>query len=110
MNISKLLWPILGVMLIGTVIMVWTSQGYGKVSPRAYEVSTALYGACLAKSDARLESIENLLDEDADREDTPGVSENERRWLESMIRTARDGDWKSAANSARRMMEDQVEY
>ena len=35
MNISKLLWPILGVMLIGTVIMVWTSQGYGKVSPRA---------------------------------------------------------------------------
>ena len=48
--------------------------------------------------------------ESADREDTPGVSENERRWLESMIRTARDGDWKSAANSARRMMEDQVEY
>ena len=65
---------------------------------------------CLAKSDARLESIEGLLDEDADREHTPGVSQDERRWLESMIQTARDGDWESAAKSARRMMEDQVEY
>ena len=110
MKISKLLWPILGVMVIGAAIMVWFSQGYGKVSPRAYEVSTALYGACLAKSDARLESIEGLLDEGAETEDASTVSEDERRWLESMIRTARDGDWESAAKSARRMMEDQVEY
>lgn len=110
MKISKLLLPILGVILIGAAIMFCSSQGYGKVSPRAYEVSTALYGACLAKSDARLESIEGLLDEDAEAEDASTVSEDERRWLESMIRTARDGDWESAAKSARRMMEDQVEY
>jgi len=108
MSISKIGLPVIGVLLIGAAIMFWSSRGYGKVSSEAYEVSKALYGACLAKDGDRLNAVEALLDEDAENSLT--VSDTERRWLESMINTARDGDWKSAADASRRMMEDQVEY
>ena len=108
MNSWKLLWPILGVLLIGAAIVVWSSQGYGKVSPDAYQVATALYGSCLAESDQRLQSVSLLVSDES--EQPLELSDSERRWFESMIRTAEGGDWKSAAKSAKRMMEDQVEY
>ena len=108
MNTVEIAGLIFCMLLFGAAIMFWSTRGYGKVSPDAYEVSKALYGACLAKNEQRLQALDVLLDGDADGSFT--VSEAERKWLEAMIDTAKDGDWKAAAQSARRMMEDQVEY
>ncbi|QEG23744.1 hypothetical protein [Mariniblastus fucicola] len=112
MSIGKLASVVLGVVMIAVLVFLFSPRGYGEVSPDAYEVSKALYGACLAESDERLEAIDVRLSagSDVDPESSLAVSETERRWLESMISTARNGDWKSAARSARRMMEDQVKY
>ena len=108
MSNGKLVLSMVAVLLIGAVMVCWTSRGYGKVSPGAYEFSKAIIGACQAKSDDRVKAVEGLLAEDSDV--VVKISNTERGWLESMISKAKDGDWKSAANSARRMMEDQVEY
>lgn len=107
--------------LISTVLVVvtlfvagvayWCNSGYGKVSHDAYEVAKALYGACLSRSDERVNQVAMLLEE-ADEVSASGsieINDTERRWLNTMISTAREGNWKSAAKSARRMMEDQVE-
>jgi len=108
MSNGKVVLPIIGVLLIGAAVFFWSSRGYGEVSPDAYAVSKALVGACQAKSSERLEAVIALLDKDAD---TPlSVSDTERGWLESIIKTAKGGDWEFAAKSARRMMDDQVEY
>ena len=81
--------------------------GYGSVSDRAYEYSTATYSACLAKSTERLDRIEEMLS----AEGTESTMEpHEVVWIEKIIDEARSGNWESAAKSARRMMEDQVEY
>jgi len=108
MGKSKIALPIVGVLLLGAAILFWSSRGYGKVSPNAYSVSKALVGACQAKDSDRLNAVEALLEPDAD--EPLELSDTERRWLTSMIGTARGGDWKSAAKAARRMMEDQIEY
>jgi hypothetical protein len=108
MSKGKIVLPIVSLLLVGGLIMFWSSRGYGKVSPDAYEVSKALYGACLAKNDSRLDSVEELCEEGT--EHGLEITDTERRWLKSMVDTARKGDWKSAAQSARQMMEDQVEH
>lgn len=108
-NHSLLLGVLLCVALLVGGIAWWLNSGYGEVSGDAYEVAKALYGTCLAEDEDRLERVTVLLEEQND-EDTErlAITPKERRWLESMIDTARKGDWKSAARSARRMMEDQV--
>jgi hypothetical protein len=92
-------------------IVYYGNSGYGKVSADAYEIAKALYGTCLAESDERLNRVALLLDEPDDAPDSEPleITEKERRWLNSILKQAREGDWKSAASSARRMMEDQVE-
>jgi len=107
MNKSLILSGVLFLALIVGGIVYWCTAGYGKVSPDAYEVAKALYGTCLSESDQRLEMVSSLLDDD---EDSLEVTARERDWLESMIEKAKDGNWKSAAKSARRMMEDQVAH
>ena len=89
-------------------VFYWSTGGYGEVSPDAYKVATALYGTCLSKNEARLDSVTEMLD--GDHEQSLEITPTERDWLESMVRTARDGSWNSAAKSARRMMEDQIKY
>ena len=37
-------------------------RGYGEVSQPTYDFALALYGACLAKSEARIDKIESALD------------------------------------------------
>ena len=93
-------------LLLGGVFF-WSNSGYGEVSPDAYEVAKALYGTCLSKNESRLDSVTVMLDGD----DRPlEITQTERDWLESMVRSAKDGNWNSAAKSARRMMEDQIKY
>ncbi|MEM7454382.1 MAG: hypothetical protein AAF456_08495 [Planctomycetota bacterium] len=89
-------------------LVVWSSnQGYGKVSQSAYEVATATYSASLARSLERIESVEELLEEDSR---LAAMSEQEVRWLRDILDSAKAGHWEEAADAARMMMEDQVEH
>ncbi len=99
---------VVGVFVV-TGVIYWCSSGYGKVSGDAYEVAKALYSSCLSKSDERLDLVVELLEGEGDNEPLE-ITDRERRWLDSMIQKARSGDWETAANSARQMMEDQVEH
>jgi hypothetical protein len=98
-----------GVFLLAAILVVWgylwMNQGYGEVSQQTYEFSKAIYGACLAKSEQRLDKIQNLLD-DSSGDQLPG---HERKWLEAIISNARAENWKVAAKEARSMMEDQAQ-
>ena len=99
-----------GLLIIIAAIYLSSTRGYGKVSDRSYKIATALYGACLSKSEARLETIGQLIsDASEDSSDEP-IPNRERAWLNSILQQAQDGDWESAAESCKRMMEDQVEY
>lgn len=93
------------VLVVGTTLLLAGCGGYGKVSDTAYEVATAVYSACLAESEARIDRVEDLLDDEAFVEQ---MSDEEVQWLRSIIAKARDGKWQAAAKKARRMMEDQV--
>ena len=108
-NQSLMATILVAVVFLVTGIIYWCSSGYGKVSDDAYAVAKTLVGTCLAKSDERLEKVVSLLEGDGENEPLE-ITDRERQWLESMIQKARNGDWESAANSARQMMEDQVEY
>jgi len=108
-NSSTGKWILLAVGLLVIVgIYLSTGRGYGKVTDRSYKVATALYGACLSKSEERLEKV-SLLIVDDEGVDEP-IPSHERAWLEAIVEQAQDGNWESAAKSSKRMMEDQVEY
>ncbi len=83
----------------------YLNQGYGKVSALTYEYSKALYSACLSRNETHLTKVEEMLSQD----DINAIPSNERAWIEAIIADARNGQWTTAANQARRMMEDQVQ-
>jgi hypothetical protein len=108
MSKNQTAW-ITALVLAGVVLAVgyWLqNRGYGKVSQQTYEYSKALYSACLSKNNEHLNKIVNLLASD----DKTKLPDNERKWLDAIIAEARDGNWETAAQKARRMMEDQVEF
>lgn len=83
----------------------WMNRGYGEVSREAYEFSKAIYGACLAQSEQRLDKVQQLLDDPSHAE----LPSHERKWLETIIADARAENWKTASKKARRMMENQAQ-
>lgn len=89
-------------------ILVWcfASPGYGKVGYKTYQFATAIYGACLAKSTSRIETVEHLLQADCEGEDP--IIEVERRWLMEIMDQAKNDQWDSAATKAKKMMNDQL--
>lgn len=97
-----------GLVVLSAAIAWWLSrEHYGDISDKAYELATATYGACMAKSEQRIDRVEALLD---DKEIASQISEQEMRWFRSIIQRARSDNWTSAAKSAKQMMQDQVEY
>lgn len=102
-------WIVLAIGLLVIIgIYLSSGRGYGKVSDRSYKVATALYSACLSKSEARLEKVSQLIGDDKGTDEP--IPSHERVWLTSIVEQAQDGDWASAAQASKRMMEDQVEY
>ena len=81
-------------------------QQYGTVSPKAYEVATAMYSICNRQDESRLETVERLITESVDAGD---ITTGEQAWFDEMIAIARDGDWETAMMNARTMMNEQVE-
>ena len=98
------------VALIGVVVLIglcfwYLGGGYGEVSAETYQYSKALYGACLKKDEAHLNKVEEMVASAGD-----SIPAKEKAWLDEIISKARAGKWESAANDARRMMDDQVKY
>ena len=81
-------------------------SGYGKVSGEAYELAIASYGACLSKSEQRIDKIEAILESP---EFSDKLSRQENRWFRKLIAKARSERWEQAASIAKEMMLDQVE-
>jgi hypothetical protein len=99
---------LVGVALLGMVALAWGwfgSRGYGPVGEQAYSVATALYGVCLAQDEERLKGVVMLMERD---DIAKNMTEQETRWLQSIIGRAKSGKWEQAANSARQMLKDQV--
>ena len=96
------------VVIFGAVLGLKMFNGYGEVSPRTYEFAKAIYAACLSKSNERLERVESMLTNSSDSQTE--IPDKQREWLQGMVDLAKRGRWDTAANQARQMMEDQVEY
>ncbi|MDB4778365.1 hypothetical protein OAG68_02805 [bacterium] len=97
---------LIAVALAAGAVYFLCNQGYGKVSRRTYDMATAIYGACLARSENRVDKIQQLLSQDT--AETSDMSIRERKWLNNIIQKAKNGNWESAAKAAKRIMEDQV--
>lgn len=95
------------ILVVAASIYLLTNRGYGKVSRETYDVATAIYSACLSKSEPRIEKIEQMMLERDETVEDP-MTDQERRWLDSIIQKARNGYWESAAKDARQIMEDQT--
>lgn len=92
---------------IAVGLLMFPGCGYGKVSYPTYQAATALYGACLAKSETRIEAVEELIATGNEEFDIEEISAEEHGWLAAVIQEARSGQWESAAAKAKRMMQDQ---
>lgn len=94
------------VLVIIVLAVIW-NRGYGPVSYPAYKMATALYGACLVKSEPRIDAIEVLLEEGGDGFEVEKISPQERKWLQAIIDAAQTDDWQTASANAKRLMEAQ---
>lgn len=110
--------------LVGVAVLIggwmWLNAGYGKISYPAYQTATALYGACLAKSDARVAKVRRLISRTStsdgadDNEAGPAdldlskITYQEHAWLRSIITQAENGRWEAAAAAAKQMMDEQI--
>ena len=93
--------------LVATLWIVFSmSRGYGKISDNSYQLATATYGACMAKSVDRINRAESLLEDEQFR---VGISKQEIRWFAKIFADVRKNRWSSAAQAAKQMMEDQVD-
>ena len=98
--------------LIGVAVLLvlgglfYFNRGYGEVSPKTYEYATALFSICNRKDEARLEKISEMINESVASEE---VSETEAGWLLAIVDEAKSGEWESALEDSRNLMEDQVD-
>lgn len=95
------------------VALCWSIffRGYGEVSQPTYDFALALYGACLAKNETRIDKIE-LAILAVGKGDSKGmgnvIPSREITWLHRIIAKARNAQWESAAREAQQIMEAQV--
>ena len=72
----------------------------------AYDYSMALYSISNRQDSTRLDEISQQITESQTAGD---LSSREAGWLLDIVDEGRQGNWKSAGKSSRRMMEDQVQ-
>ena len=79
--------------------------GPGPVGPRAFEHAQALYSVSNLQADDRVEMMAEKIDADLA---SGALTDHEANWLRGVVDDARDGDWKSAMQTARSIMKDQA--
>lgn len=80
--------------------------GYPKVSPKAYEISKALYSVCNLKRQDDLDKVSDVISQAVS---TSELTESEAEWLMVILEQARAGDWEAAALEARSVLQDQTD-
>lgn len=92
--------------LVGVVLVVCLiGCGHPEVSPKSYELATALYSACNRRSEEHLAKVSDLMESHAKSGD---ITNRELEWLQAIVDQAEEGDWEAAASDARQIMKDQV--
>ncbi len=79
--------------------------GYGAVSPTTYEYAKALYSVTNRQASDRLDEVSSQIES---ARTTGEISDEEAGWLNDIVEQGRAGDWQSANQAARQIMEDQV--
>lgn len=79
--------------------------GYPEISPRAYELSKTLYSTCSLKRESDLDKITELITQ---AQSMSELTDSEGEWLAGIVNQARSGDWQSASEEARAILDDQV--
>lgn len=87
--------------------LLFGKRGYGEVSDKAYDITTALYSVCNRQDATKLAGVEALL---ATAQSDATLSAAESEILQAILRTAQAGDWESATRETRTLLEDQVKY
>lgn len=93
------------VLLLMLFLMIQGCQQYGTVSPKTYEIASALYSVCNRHDAGRLPVVDGLIN---DAQQAAEISESEAGWLREIVRSAHQGDWEQAMLDARTMMSEQV--
>lgn len=91
-------------MLVLAVVLL-SGCGYGELSPKGYEYAKAMYNIASREADAQLDPFCEKLNAARDKGE---LSAEEADWLLKIADKARQGNWKSAANKARKLMQEQV--
>lgn len=92
-------------LMSGLLAVVVGCQQYGPVSPRAWEIATAIYSACNRQDVDRLPAVDQVISEAFAAEQ---ISESEQRALRQMLTDAEQGRWQTAMEDARTMLNEQI--
>ncbi len=93
------------IILLLLTLLPLSGCGYPAVSPKTYEISKALYSVCNQKSTDRLKTVQTLIDSSLKEKE---INEREAGWLNAIVASANKGNWETATQEARRLMEDQT--
>ncbi|GAB5441739.1 MAG: hypothetical protein Fues2KO_20880 [Fuerstiella sp.] len=95
------------VILLTALFLMQGCQQYGTVSPKTYELASALYSVCNRQDVERLPVVDGLINE---AQMAAEITDSEANWLREIVSSARVNDWESAMQSARTMMAEQVQH
>lgn len=92
-------------LLLGCLVL--TGCGYGDVSPATYEIAKSLYNI----SNRKLSDHVHVAKEQITTSCECGkISDKEAKWLLAIAKDAERERWQQAMQSARRLMEDQIQH
>ncbi len=94
------------VALLVLMLLPLNGCGYPEVSPKTYELSKALYSVCNQKSEERLQTVQKLIQSSLEQKE---INDSEADWLNGIIAQAQEGNWATATQEVRQMMEDQID-
>lgn len=96
--------PILAVILLIFLGAV-PGCGYGKISPKAYELATALHSIANRQDEKRLPIVADLVKTASEKKE---ISSQETGWLQDIISQCKNNNWSTATRMSRQMLKDQV--
>lgn len=92
-------------LLSGLLAGISGCQQYGPVSPRAWEIATAIYSVSNRQDPDRLPAVDTVISEAFAAQQ---ISESEQQALRQMLTDAEEGRWQKAMEDARTMLNEQV--
>ncbi len=79
---------------------------YAEASPTCSQITVALFSVCNLRDEARLTTVAEQI---AQASKAGQLTEREANWLNSIVESARSGDWETAGAEARSLLDAQVD-